>query len=75
MSEPLSDGVVPVGPKPPVESKVKTASVAAAAAPILWTLFQQPDLKAAIVAAGVAVVSAASAFVTGWLTQHTPRAE
>ena len=59
----------------PVAAKVKTSSAAAAIPALLYGLFSNPDMKAAVTAAVIAVVSAVAAFVTGWLTKHTPRSE
>lgn len=75
MSEPLADGQLPSAPKPSVEAKVKTSAAAAVFPALLYGLFSNPDLKAAVTAASIAVVSAGAAYVTGWLTKHTPRAE
>lgn len=58
----------------PVESRVKTSATAALFPALLYGLFSNPDVKAACVSAGIAVLSAVAAFAVGWLTKHTPRA-
>jgi hypothetical protein len=63
----------PVVPTAPVASKVKTASVGAALPVILYGLYTNTDIQHALITTGIALLSAVTAFATGWLTKHTPR--
>ncbi len=57
----------------PVAAKVKTSSAAAGLVTLLSGLVVSDDLKQALTATAVALLTAGTTFAVGWLTKHTPR--